>query len=84
MLKKQPHLNVKIKEQQLSQVQSFKYLDVSVDDNVKWDIHIEQMCNKLGKMVSYMSRLRKCINMSELKLIFFTNLLYYLTLITEM
>ena len=69
MLKKQPHLNVKFKEQQLSQVKSFKYLGVTVDNNLKWDIHIEQMCNKLGKMVSYMSRLRQFVNMSELKLI---------------
>ena len=38
MLKKQPHLNVKFKEQQLSQVKSFKYLGVTVDDNLKWDI----------------------------------------------
>ena len=70
MLKKQPHLNVKFNEQQLSQVKSFKYLGVTVDDNLKWDIHIEQMCNKLGKMVSYVSRLRQFVNMSELKLIY--------------
>ena len=29
MLKKQPHLNVKFKEQQLSQVKSLKYLGVT-------------------------------------------------------
>ena len=52
------------------------------NDNLKWDIHIKQMCNKHGKMVSYMSQLRQFVNMSELKLIY--NLLYYLTLITEM
>ena len=50
MLKKQPLLNVNFKEQQLSQVKSFKYLGVTVDDNLKWDVYIEQMCNKHGKM----------------------------------
>ena len=50
--------------------------------NLKWDIHIEQMCNKLGKMVSYMSRLRQFVNMSELKLIY-KSIVLYLTLITE-
>ena len=70
MLKREPKLNVKIKEQQLSQVKSFKYLGVTVDENLKWDVHIEQLCIKLGKMVSYMSRLRQFVNMSELKLIY--------------
>ena len=40
------------------------------DRDLKWDIQMEQMCNKLGKMVSYMSRLRQFLNMSELKLIY--------------
>ena len=70
MLKKQPLLNIKIKEQQLSQVKSFKYLGVHVDEKLKWDVHIKQTCNKLSKMVSYLCRLRQFVNMSELKLIY--------------
>ena len=70
MLKKQSLLNIKIKEQQLSQVKSFKYLGIHVDDKLKWDVHIEQMCNKVSKMVSYLCRLRQYVNMSELKLIY--------------
>ena len=41
-----------------------------VDDNLKWDVHIEQMYNKLGKMVSYISRLRQFLNTTEIKLIY--------------
>ena len=70
MLKKQPLLNIKIKEQQLSQVKSFKYLGVHVDEKLKWDVHIKQTCNKLSKMVSYLCRLWQFVNMSELKLIY--------------
>ena len=70
MLKRQPLLDVRIREKQLSQVKSFKYLGIVVDNNLKWDAHIEQMCNKLGKMVSYLGRLRQFVNMSELKLIY--------------
>ena len=70
MIKRQPLLDVRIREKQLSQVKNFKYLGIEVDDNLKWDAHIEQMCNKLGKMVSYLGRLRQFVNMSELKLIY--------------
>ena len=70
MLKKQALLNIKINEQQLSQVKSFKYLGVHVDEKLKWDVHIEQTRNKLSKMVNYLGRLRQFVNMSELKLIY--------------
>ena len=42
MLKRQPLLDVRIREKQLSQVKSFKYLGIVVDNNLKWDAHIEQ------------------------------------------
>ena len=70
MLKKQALLNIKINEQQLSQVKSFKYLGVHVDEKLKWDVHIEQTRNELSKMVNYLGRLRQFVNMSELKLIY--------------
>ena len=54
MLKKYALLNIKIKDKQLSQAKSFKYLGVVVDEKLKWDVHIEQPFNKLGKMVSYL------------------------------
>ena len=54
----------------LTQVKSFKYLGVHVDDQLKWNLHVEHLCKKVGlvgNVISYLARLKHFVNESALK-----------------
>ena len=45
-VKKEPLLPVKIKGQDVDQVQSYKYLGVTIDNQLKWDVHASNIYKK--------------------------------------
>ena len=61
----------------LSQVESFIYLGLHVDNELKWNLHVEHLCKKVGKMINYLGRLKHFINSSALKTIYNTVILPY-------
>ena len=70
MLRKHSSLNLRIKNNVIGQVQSFKYLGVFIDSEMKWSLHIEELCKKIGKMISFLGRLSSFVNESGLKLLY--------------
>ena len=70
MLAKCNSLNLRFSGETLSQVKNFKYLGVHVDDELKWNLHIEQLCKKVGKMINYLARLKHFLNTVALKTIY--------------
>ena len=46
------------------------YLGVFIDQELKWNIHFEFMVKKIGKMISFLGRLRNFVNESSLKIIY--------------
>ena len=70
MLRKHSALNLRIKNNNLSQVESFKYLGVVIDPGLKWNLHIDELCKKVGRMISYLGRVGKFVNESSLKLLY--------------
>ena len=70
MLSKHDILNLEVNATKLNQVKCFKYLGVNEDCELKWNIHIEQLNKKIGKMIGFLRRLRYFINESNLKLIY--------------
>ena len=46
MLGKHNTLNLRIKNDNVSQVECFKYLGVYIDSELKWNSHIDELCIK--------------------------------------
>ena len=70
MLQKQSTLNLQIYDNTIEQVQHFKYLGIFIDSELKWTVHIDYLCKKISKMVSFLGRLSKYINESCLILLY--------------
>ena len=70
MLSKENELIVTLSNTKIQQVHHFKYLGVICDKQLKWDVHIDNMVKKIGKMVSYLGRLRSVLNESIMKLVY--------------
>ena len=63
-------LNVKIRDTNIVKVDSTKYLGINIDNELKWDAHINIMCQKISKLIGFLGRLRHIINESDLNLIY--------------
>ena len=70
MLSKCNEIDIKIRDICIEQVKSTKYLGIHIDRELKWDMHIENMCQKIGRLVSFLGRLRYTINESNLNIIY--------------
>lgn len=70
MLSKYNIFNVQISGKAITQKNVFKYLGMQLDPRLKWDIHIDEMCKKIGKTVNYLARLRHCLPQTQLKLVY--------------
>ena len=78
MLKKYNRLDLSIKGHVINQVESVKYLGMYIDAELKWDVHINHLCKKVGRMISFLRRLRYFINRKHLNLIYQTVILPHL------
>ena len=70
MLSKHDNLTLQMKNIAIEKVNSTKYLGVCIDNELKWNIHVEHMCSKIGKMVGFLGRLRYFVNEESLKIIY--------------
>ena len=70
MLSRHDKLNICINGTPIQQVDHVKYLGFIVDNKLKWDIHVENLCKKARKLVNYLARLRYFINESNLNVIY--------------
>ena len=70
MLSKQNVLNIKLHKSPLNQVRHFKYLGLICDENLNWNNHIENMSQKIGKMIGFLGRLRRSLSETVLNLIY--------------
>lgn len=70
MLHRHSTLNLRITNNDIAQVEHFKYLGVFIDSKLKWTLHIDELCKKIGKMISFLGRLSSFVNESGLKLLY--------------
>jgi hypothetical protein len=57
-----------------SHVDNVKFLGVTMQSNVKWNIHIDVVCKKVAKGIFMIRRLRCYVNMDVLKAIYFAHI----------
>ena len=70
MLSKCDALNIQIRKINIKKVETTKYLGLHIDSRLKWDIHVNNMCQKISKMVNFLGRLRYIINELSLNMIY--------------
>ena len=75
MLSKRKSLNVHISGNRIQSKETVKYLGVLIDQELKWNAHIENICTRISKLVNFLGRLRVFINECNLKLIYRTIIL---------
>ena len=70
MIKKCNQLRITVNGTQIQQVESTKYLGMILDPNLKWNLHIDHMLIRIGKLVRLLSRLRYTLNIDNMKIIY--------------
>lgn len=70
MLNKHNTLNLKLGGNTINQVKNIKYLGMHIDSELKWDLHVSELVKKIGKMVSFLGRLKYLLSESYLNLIY--------------
>ena len=49
-----PHCNLIVNGQQIEKVNSCKYLGIIIDDELKWNLHIEIMIQKINEIYQHL------------------------------
>lgn len=65
-------LNLKIKNQEIEQVNNYKYLGLTIQNDLKWDIHINSIKRKISAMSGIISRLGSKLDSRTLKTIYYS------------
>lgn len=55
-------LDVTIDNQKLEQVNSFKFLGMHLDEHLNWKIHVDTVCQRLGRFVFALKRVRQTVS----------------------
>ena len=64
-------ITVTINDQELQRVDSCKYLGVVYDKNIKWNVHINKIVNKLKYLVYVFYRLKYVLSKNQLLQIYY-------------
>ena len=57
-IKKNPLSPLVIKDQEIEQGQTYKYLGVTIDDKLNWQMHSSAVCKKLNRRMFFLRKLR--------------------------
>lgn len=68
-----------INNQNIETVTHYKYLGVVVDNELKFDKHIDYLCKKISKKIGFLSRVGRCLSMETRKIIYNTIVLPHFT-----
>lgn len=69
------HKSVVIKNQEVTQASSYKYLGVHIDNLLCWNTHVNNLCNKLQQRLYFLRRLRLYGVSSQIMMIFYRAML---------
>ena len=55
---------------ELSRCESAKYLGITIESNLRWNLHIVSLCKKLSQSTGIISKLRHFVNFETLKMLY--------------
>lgn len=67
-------LNIKLNDVQIEQLQSFEYLDITIQEDLDWDLQISKICSKISKLSGVMNRLGNSVNNRFLTAIYYAHI----------
>ena len=70
MLNKHNVLELNVNTRKLEQVPHTKYLGITVDEELNWNLQVDNVCKRVSKMISFMRRLRGIIDKEHVKLVY--------------
>ena len=69
------HEPVVIKDQPITQVTTYKYLGIQIDNHLRWITHIDTLCNKLQQRLYHLRRLRLFGVRKQILMLFYRSIL---------
>ena len=63
---------LKINRTALERCSSYKYLGLFFDKDLNWNTHVNYLCKKLSKTCGIISKLRHCIDIETLKIVYYS------------
>ena len=78
-MKVNPKVNLTINNQNIEQVDSFKFLGYTLDEHLKWDNHICAISKKISKNIGLLQKLRPVVDQHTLIKLYYSFIHSYLT-----
>ena len=78
-----PALDLTIDSKSVKQVSEHRLLGVTVDDQLKWQIHIENMCKKIAKNIYLLSKLKDIVSYQAKRMFFFAHIMSHLNYVSN-
>ncbi len=69
-LKKILNINVHINGEPINRVSFVKYVGMYINENLKWDVHIDKIIPKISAKISILRSLRKLVSIDTLTLMY--------------
>lgn len=66
-------LNIDIRGSPIEQVSKFEYLGITLQDDMKWDSHVNNICSKISSMAGVINRLGNSVNKNTLLSIYYAH-----------
>ena len=65
------NFKLKINGLRLERCSSYKYLGLFIDEGLTWKNHVKHICQKMSKVCGIISKIRHCVNMKTLKIVYY-------------
>ena len=65
------NFKLKINGLRLERCSSYKYLGLFIDEGLTWKNHVKHVCQKMSKVCGIISKIRHCVNMKTLKIVYY-------------
>ena len=78
-----PGLDLNINSKSVEQVSEHRLLGVTVDSQLKWQTHIENICKKIAKNVYLLSKIKDIVNCEAKRMFFFAHIMSHLNYVSN-
>ena len=66
------HLNFRISDQKINKCRNVKCLDITLEENVDWNLHLNSLKLKLKKAIGLLCKIRHYVSKFLLKTLYYT------------